>query len=58
MNSQFTMHHITEMPNDWYTGHWFSGPGWYFPDETEGLIGPYDTEDVARTEQYRYAQSL
>ena len=46
------------MPDDWHGGHWFSGPGWYFADETEQLVGPYDTREVAQVAMYRYCQSL
>ena len=41
------LHYITEMPSDWYEGHWFSGPGWYWADEADLLDGPFDTREIA-----------
>lgn len=49
---------ITSMPADWHTGHWFSGPGWYFADESSELIGPYDSMEESQAAMYRYAQLL
>lgn len=47
-----------DMPDDWIEGHWFSGPGWYFADETEYFVGPYSTREVAQTAMYLYTQFL
>jgi len=38
---------ITTMPNDWHEYHWFSGPGWYYADECEQLVGPFDSLALA-----------
>jgi hypothetical protein len=32
--------------------------GWYFSDETEGLLGPFDTLEEAKQELEEYAEWL
>lgn len=49
---------IQVIPNDNDSDLWFKGLGWYFSTEDCDLRGPYDTEQVAITEQYSYAESL
>jgi hypothetical protein len=37
----------------------WTGPGWYFYDETDaGLVGPYDSDAAARDARRRYAADL
>ena len=52
------LQHITAIPNDWHEGHWFSGPGWYFPDECALLVGPYNTEQECTNALNAYVASL
>jgi hypothetical protein len=35
-----------------------TGPGWYFQDETERLVGPYSTRQEALDALELYAESL
>lgn len=57
-NTTEYIHLVTIIPNDWYEKHWFSSPGWYFPDKCEQLIGPFNTDAIARGAQAAYALTL
>lgn len=35
---------ITKQPGD--HAEWFDGPGWYFPDETLWLHGPFESKET------------
>ncbi len=47
--------------NDWEINTndlWYQGPGFYYVDETSGLIGPFATENSAQQAFTQYAGSL
>ncbi len=39
-------------------GEWTAVPGWYFADEADRLIGPFDTETAATEYADQYIRSL
>lgn len=47
---------VTTTPEDWYDGHWFNGPGWYYGDGGNEFVGPYDTKELAQVAYYRYCE--
>lgn len=40
--------------SDKYTGVWFWNKSWWFEDETQNFVGPYDNEEQANSALARY----